>query len=350
MKTAVVLAFDRLALRFLGCYGNTELPTPNFDRFAAAGVAFDQCFAAEATPGADVAAMLARLPARQDAGVERHAIVEADSFAARSADAFETVWSIPPGGSASADGQLRGFDGLMQAAGETLQQWRDEPAGPDRLLWLHAAGLLELGRPDGEFAAQVADVDRAFGRLLQAIERFTARRRETLVAVVAALGIDFAGELGELGDRLPEFRAVCDAAVHVPLLIRLPHAAVCERRRSFVQPSDLAATLADWFGAAEIDGFSLLPTLHETGGEGRPFAVSRSDDRAFALRTESFCLMATADATTADAAEVDAPILPDHFAGQVQLFLKPDDLWEIHNIAGQEPEAAAALLEQLRGV
>lgn len=49
---AVVLTFDRLSLRFLGCYGNQWVETPNFDRLAAEAVVFDQHFAEDVDPQA----------------------------------------------------------------------------------------------------------------------------------------------------------------------------------------------------------------------------------------------------------------------------------------------------------
>ena len=40
MRTVFVV-FDSLNRHMLGCYGGTEVPTPNFDRLAARGVTFD---------------------------------------------------------------------------------------------------------------------------------------------------------------------------------------------------------------------------------------------------------------------------------------------------------------------
>jgi hypothetical protein len=45
---AAVITFDHLAYAFLGCYGNSPIPTPNFDGLAASSVVFDQCFGASA--------------------------------------------------------------------------------------------------------------------------------------------------------------------------------------------------------------------------------------------------------------------------------------------------------------
>ncbi len=41
MKNAIVVMFDSLQYNYLGCYGNTWIKTPNFDRFAREGVVFE---------------------------------------------------------------------------------------------------------------------------------------------------------------------------------------------------------------------------------------------------------------------------------------------------------------------
>src|SRR5688572_23505202 len=41
---AVVVTFDHLSLNFLGCYGNTWIDTPHFDRLAAGCVVFDNAY------------------------------------------------------------------------------------------------------------------------------------------------------------------------------------------------------------------------------------------------------------------------------------------------------------------
>ncbi len=41
LKNAVVIMFDTLSYRYIGCYGNDWIKTPNFDRFAKEGVMFE---------------------------------------------------------------------------------------------------------------------------------------------------------------------------------------------------------------------------------------------------------------------------------------------------------------------
>ena len=44
---AIVLSFDHLSRRCLGCYGHEWIETPNLDRLAGRAVVFDQHFAAD---------------------------------------------------------------------------------------------------------------------------------------------------------------------------------------------------------------------------------------------------------------------------------------------------------------
>ncbi len=44
MQNAIVIMFDSLQHNYLGCYGNTWIKTPNFDRFAREGVLFENCY------------------------------------------------------------------------------------------------------------------------------------------------------------------------------------------------------------------------------------------------------------------------------------------------------------------
>ncbi|MCH7687102.1 MAG: hypothetical protein IH899_10550 [Planctomycetes bacterium] len=45
MAKGIVVTFDRLALRMLGCYGSEWVETPNLDRLAASSMVFDRHFA-----------------------------------------------------------------------------------------------------------------------------------------------------------------------------------------------------------------------------------------------------------------------------------------------------------------
>ena len=44
LKNAIVVMFDSLQFNYLGCYGNTWIKTPNFDRLAREGVLFENAY------------------------------------------------------------------------------------------------------------------------------------------------------------------------------------------------------------------------------------------------------------------------------------------------------------------
>ena len=52
MTKGIVVTFDRLALRMLGCYGSEWVETPNLDRLAASSMVFDRHFAENVDPAA----------------------------------------------------------------------------------------------------------------------------------------------------------------------------------------------------------------------------------------------------------------------------------------------------------
>ena len=125
--------------------------------------------------------------------------------------------------------------------------------------------------------------------------------------------------------------------LHVPWIIRRPDAVgAIERGHTFIQPPDLPATLLDWFGLAPqpaITGTSLLPTI--AGQDVPPQEVATATTaNHWAVRTPAwhFCRETTAD-----------PQPP-------QLYAKPDDRWEVNDVADRCPEVVDELEELLEAV
>ena len=44
IKNVVFIMLDTLQFNYLGCYGNTSVKTPNFDRFARQGFLFENAY------------------------------------------------------------------------------------------------------------------------------------------------------------------------------------------------------------------------------------------------------------------------------------------------------------------
>lgn len=121
------------------------------------------------------------------------------------------------------------------------------------------------------------------------------------------------------------------------------------RHHDLVQPPDLAATLLDWFhvvAASSGDGVSLLPCLTGDGSARSAWHFSATGE--LGLRTSDRLLrgLSTEDFEDRDLAE--ATDLPGF------LFVKPDDAWDLCNVASQEPAEHRRLLvllaERLRSI
>ncbi|MCH8830900.1 MAG: hypothetical protein IID45_15100 [Planctomycetes bacterium] len=215
-----------------------------------------------------------------------------------------------------------------------------------QLFWLKAAGLetanAETDAVDDPAehapAARLQIQDRELGRLCDAVRQIAASRRdlELLFIVTAA-----EGEMHGEQPHLPlDFQRLGEAVVHTPLLIQATNGDTGSRRRAFVQPVDLVPTLLDWFGLpAEkraFDGQSLMPFVRLESRETsspirREFIVSGDGRRALSIRTQDYYLI--------------APVQTDAHSAATspQLFRKPEDVWEVNDVAQQDPETVTEL-------
>ena len=152
---AVLLTFDRLPARFLGCYGGEQTPTPNFDQLAASSFVFDQHFCATADP--DTAARAwwsgrhqppgpaAAQPGAPDIITALHAAGVRTILLSEAGAAFPEVSIGRPTTIAGRDGldaspDETPFARLLAAAGKHLRNM-GEPGAPPTLLWLHSRGV-----------------------------------------------------------------------------------------------------------------------------------------------------------------------------------------------------------------
>jgi len=177
----------------------------------------------------------------------------------------------------------------------------EEGYDPDELLGISQA-----------YAGQVSLLDDCTGALLEFLQAAPALQ-STLFTLASARGFPL-GEHRRVG--------ACDEAlygelVHVPLLIRFPDSlAQAARSQALVRPADLAPTLLDWWGVAEqqppFDARSLLPLVREEVESIRDrVCLTRGDDE-WAIRTPAWFLRHADDA---------------------ELFTKPDDYWEVSDVA-----------------
>ena len=158
------------------------------------------------------------------------------------------------------------------------------------------------------------------------VREFRARGLDETAAWVVTSGFGYPlgehGVVGPVGSRLHE------ELVHVPLLIRLPgHRQGMRRVSAFTQGADLAQTLCDLFGIecpSDLAGRSLLALTTGTASAWRQTARSaRGEERA--IRTVDWAYL--------------APV--------PRLYRKPDDVWEVNDLAPRYPDECDRLAAEL---
>jgi arylsulfatase A-like enzyme len=391
---AIVVIVRGLQTSALGCYGNPWIDTPAFDALAAEGIVFDWHFAANADAGGARRAWrsgryhLPRegsptnaeggpdlLAALRKQGIHTCLIVEdkpsyPDDFTA----GWDTVERVSVGDETP-------LDAVLEAVGAALERLERRD---NWLLWIDLATLLppwnvppefqepyfqeeaEEGVeeeesealtpmsevPDGlldrdddylflsvqtSYAAAVTYVDAALGQLLEALAGLEGGDDILLMATTDA-GQNL-GEHGLVGSSRPWLH---DELIHLPLLLRLPGAAEAGRRiEALTQTVDLAPTLAEWFQAALPDahGGSLLPMARGEAEGIRPYACSGlqvGDALEYALRTPEWAFLLPVRSDAEDAGR------------SLQLYVKPDDRWEVNNVVQHHLELVEQLERTLR--
>lgn len=393
---AICLVIDRLHVGQLGCYGNASIATPGFDRLAADGFLFDQALAespeladfyasiATAMPlsfraaGADSQPTLVeRLAA---VGVPSTLITDEPSIANLPwAAALDDIVHVPrdrsPQTAASLEEtQLARFfavviDWLQHATepyclfahcGSLGEIWdapyeyreryadADEPAPPAGAT-PPACTLCEDYDPDEllgycqAYAGQVTALDACLAALVAQLEQTPGSER-TLLSLISPRGFPL-GEHRHVGavDTPPHAELT-----HIPWIVRFPDGAgASDRSSALVQPCDLALTFLEWFGVPFAQppaamGQSLLPIVR---GE-----VDSIRDRALvvaghwrAIRTPAwYFLMERSPDGNADAGAAPSTLL----------YAKPDDRWELNDVADRcQPviELLAPLLDRPAG-
>jgi hypothetical protein len=135
--------------------------------------------------------------------------------------------------------------------------------------------------------------------------------------------------------------ALYGETLRVPLLLRFPDEfGAGHRAQAITQPADLFATLADWlqtpYEATSVWGRSLLPlAAGEAWPRDRAVAVHGGEQ---AIRTPAWFLRRAAE----PAGEHDEAKESD--GSRVELFVKPDDQWEINEVSDRLPDVVEELL------
>ncbi len=402
---AIVLIVRGLQAGALGCYGNSWIFTPALDTLAAEGIVFDQHFADNADPaGARRAWRSGRYHFPTDKQIA-HANMQPDLLAllrpqkihtclvvddsrpapAELADGWDTVEHV------SASEEEMPLDAVLEAVGAALERLERRD---NWLLWIDLGSLLppwnapaeyqeayfneETGEDEEDdedidedeemeesepltvlsevpvgpidhaddrlylslqtsYATVVTYIDTGIGQLLQALDGLEGG--DDILLIVSTDTGQNLGEHGIVGTCRPWLH---DELIHLPLLLRLPGAAEAGRRvAALTQAVDLAPTLADWFQVpmADVHGRSLLPLARGEVESIRPHAYSglqAGEAIEYALRTPEWAFL--------------LPIKPSVEDGEraPQLYVKPDDRWEVNNVVQHHLELAEQLERTLR--
>ena len=291
----LVLELAQCNLAYLGCYGNEWVATPNLDRLAAEGIVFDQHFAGSAP-------------------------VRFEPATYRTIDAIDDLPDV-------AAELCESNSGIVWIAGPRLGPPWDPDAciteyadDDDREPWFGAADRVtpdDLRSCTDTYAGVVTYFDAQLGNLIEIIDDGT-----WTIVVTAATGL--ALEVLATGAS-----SVGEESVHLPLIVRFAdrrHAG--DRISALTQPSDLVATLRSLLQLpVEPRGRDLMPLIVGDAESLRPSVVCGHGDAA-SLRTPEWALLRTAESAS-------------------RLFVKPDDRWEVNDVAQHHPEIVETLEAEL---
>jgi arylsulfatase A-like enzyme len=347
MKILVVEA-SALHLGFLGCYGNDWVATPDLDRLAAESVAFDQHVADSPEPAAARPPRLrgvaeGRYPfpvprkATADPAIRFEIIDGLADFAGRTIEAVDRTL---------ADGQeVLWVDGPdlsppWRLSGELLAVYAGEGGGhpiPEPPVGLRRLDLPEYTRLHDTYAAVVTAFDAQLGAVLDHL-RQRGLFDGLLACVTARCGLALA-EHGMVGSARAWLH---DELVHVPLIVRLPAGEEAGLRiPALTQPVDLVPTFWEFLGrpVPMSHGRSLWPLIRGKLEAVRPYAASGlrvGHSEEWLLRAPDLALLLPISVPAGDPPR------------QPQLYVKPDDRWEVNDLAPRQPEQAEALEKTLR--
>jgi arylsulfatase A-like enzyme len=342
----VLISFDTLGARHLGCYGYNVQTSPHLDQFASEGVKFMQCVVQAPWTLPSHASLFT------GENCSTHGVITNDY---RLNDSFTTLAevfrnngyqtaAITEGGNISADfGLNQGFEMYDNGSGHGIDKtfgkainWLDNKRTGKFFLFLHTyethayyekrepyysqyshhyRGMIKgnelfLAKPKKEpyylrpedvqeltaiYDSEVSYIDSYFKKLMDKLEELDLKEKTTVVVTS-----DHGEGFGE-HDYFGHGNTLHDELLLVPLIIRSPHLPrqlVVEKQ---VRSIDIMPTLIDLFHfgvPAGLDGESLLPLLRRRPMEVAP-ALSEVDEPGYgklkkSLRTGTKKLIVTA--------------------------------------------------------
>jgi arylsulfatase A-like enzyme len=380
-KSTLCLVVDRWHFGYVGAYGNTWVPTPELDRLAARGFVFDQALID--TPDLERLyrawwqgwpAIRRREPpedwpslARQLAGLGVHTALLTDEpllaqrplaedFAEvvlwESASEARVAETIEETHTARCFAQMvdwlekaprpfwlwchwTGFGGPWDGPLELRESFREEgdpPAyagsQPPEKHWQSPPDPDELLAYSFAYAGQAMVLDACLGGLATFLAE-SGLEKEVLWVLLGARGYPL-GEHGRVG---PCDEALYSELVQVPWIMVYPDGlGATARSQALVEPADLWATLLSWWGLpadpAAPTAYDLTPIVREEVLSVRDRICLVHPAGQQAIRTPAWYLRTTESLEEEKGWE---------------LYVKPDDRWEVNNVADRCPEVAEAL-------
>jgi arylsulfatase A-like enzyme len=351
----LVVAADGLNCRWLGPYGNEWVSTPALDALATEAIVFDRHFADRPSPaGSRISCPIQTFQALRSAGITVAFVDDRKSAGAESPPADHAIRTEPARHPTPADALVAAVQLALNRVSaserwllwvetdrlippwdlefETYQQYAAATAGfttdhddpDDGPIDEPVAGPLGPNddalrrRLQGSFAAAVTSFDEEMG-VIRA--RFRDRGLDDTAAWIITSGHGW--PLGEHGVVGPTGSRMHAELVHLPLVVRLPGGRERLRRvPAFTQSSDLPATLFDLFQVPLPPGLpttSLLPLANGSTAALREDARSSNADET-AIRTADWAYLPPAG---------DRP---------PRLYRRPDDIWEVNDLAPRHPD------------
>jgi len=319
-RPIILVTIDTLRADRLGSYGSARGLTPALDRFARGSTRFTAAVTqVPLTLPAHATILTGLHPARH--GVRTNDGFRLGSGAPTLAEAlrgrrYATAAFIGGYPLRASSGLARGFErydddflraegALERSADEVVRSavaWIDAHQSQPFFAWLHLFDPHSPYTPPAPFAparadapsdafydGEVAYTDAAIGRLFAHLRQSDLFSRAAIFIVA-----DHGESLGEHGERT-HGTFLYDATVRVPLLVKLPDAAIPGVVTVPVETADLAPTIAAMAGAPfdGVDGLSLLPLLHPNaaaalGTPGLAVAKASAGDPDRAAYAESY--------------------------------------------------------------
>jgi arylsulfatase A-like enzyme len=392
----IVIVLRGLHLGYVGCYGNGWIDTPGLDRLAAEGIVFDQHYADCPESGAAWLAWQAGALGSPDlrfepedgellkllcrCGAQTRLVIDVSHpLHLGFAEGWDFIHRVDPPVDCHRPREelvtvVRNALAKLSDCGQfllwidsaiLLPPWRmpaedlysyfhapvsdddaercDEEMTPLEPLLDPAPGPLpepadELYmRLQSSYAGAVTYADNAIGWLLDELGK-RGLTDQTLLVVTSDQG-QALGEHGIVGSYRPWLH---DELIHVPLVVRMPGGAEAGRRiAGMTQSVDLFPTLLEAFGSAAppCDGYSLLPLVRgdiEVVRSHVCYGLRLGEREEWGLRTPEWSFLLP----------VAAP--PEDPPRGPQLYVKPDDRWEVNNVIQHQLELAERFEQTLR--